>query len=141
MERDERISNAEIEFKHRSGISQPQLMAEFQDIKMRIEWDIAWQIFDHVNEHNDTQKEIDLHCLDVFEAESITKQCIYECARGVQNQSSKSIFSMNLFCTSDPRPSFVEKVLAIRYAKEHIVKNENKILTMLRTDFEYLDFY
>ena len=83
MMRDERIVKAEKLFKHKSGISQPQLMAEFQDIKMRIEWDVAWQIFDHVNEHKDTLREIDLHCLDIFEAESISKQCIYECARSV----------------------------------------------------------
>lgn len=48
---------------------------------------------------------------------------------------------MNLFCSSDPRPSFVEKVLVIKFAKEHVVSGENKIMTMLKTDFEYLDFY
>jgi hypothetical protein len=48
-------------------------LTEFQDMKMKIEWDVAWRIFDHVNEDNETTRHIDLHCLDVFEAESITK--------------------------------------------------------------------
>jgi len=43
-------------------------------MKLRIEWDVAWRIFDHVNENNDTTRHIDLNCLDIFEAESITKQ-------------------------------------------------------------------
>ena len=43
-------------------------------MKIRIEWDVAWRIFDHVNENNDTKKHIDLNCLDINEAISITKQ-------------------------------------------------------------------
>ena len=42
-------------------------------MKIRIEWDVAWQIFDHVNENNDVMKNIDLHCIDINEAISITK--------------------------------------------------------------------
>jgi len=109
---------------------------------MRIEWDVAWRIFDHVNENNDTSRHIDLHCLDINEAESITKQQIYEAARSVQNMGkSESIFSMNIFCMSNPRPSFVEKVLSIKCSPDHIVDGENKIITMLKNDFDYLDYY
>ena len=53
-------------------------------MKIRIEWDVAWRIFDHVNENNDTQKHIDLNCLDVNEAMSIAKQQIYEIASNLK---------------------------------------------------------
>ena len=53
-------------------------------MKIRIEWDVAWRIFDHVNENNDTQKHIDLNCLDVNEAMSIAKQQIYEIASNLE---------------------------------------------------------
>ena len=43
-------------------------------MKIRIEWDVAWRIFDHVNESNDVNKHVDLNCLDINEAISITKQ-------------------------------------------------------------------
>lgn len=49
-------------------------------MKIRIEWDVAWRVFDHVNESNDTNKHIDLNCLDINEAQNITKQCIIEVA-------------------------------------------------------------
>lgn len=74
------------------------MSAEFEDIRMGIEWDIAWQIFDYVNKENDTLRTIDLNCLGVFEAQSITKQCIYECARNVQNQGNPGFLNLNLFC-------------------------------------------
>lgn len=83
MERDTRYAKAEKEFmKHRNLRPEEKIrMAEFQEQKMRIEWDVAWRIFDHVNENNDTTRQVDLHCLDVFEAESIAKQQIHESAR------------------------------------------------------------
>jgi hypothetical protein len=42
---------------------------------------------------------------------------------------------------SNPRPSFVEKVLSIRCASHHIIDGENKIIVMLKNDFDYLDYY
>ena len=110
-------------------------------MKMRIEWDVAWRIFDHVNEHNDTARNIDLNCLDIYEAESITKQQIYECARKVMNEGKGGIFNLNLFCRSDPRPSYAEKVLSIKCADEHMHHYENRIINMLKNDFDYLDYY
>ena len=38
-----------------------------------INYDVAWQIFDEVNELNDTEKIVDLNCLDVMDAQAITK--------------------------------------------------------------------
>lgn len=144
MERDTRLAQAEkqlLKKKKVSAIEDIMQLTEFQDMKMRIEWDVAWRIFDHVNEGNDTTKYIDLHCLDVFEAESITKQCIYEAARMVQNEGNKGLFSMNLFCTSDPRPSFKESVFCIKCSNEHVINGENRMISMLKNDFDYLDYY
>ena len=47
---------------------------QFLEMKIGIEWDIAWRIFDTVNANNDTSRYIDLNCLDVNEACYITKQ-------------------------------------------------------------------
>jgi len=46
---------------------------EYEAKKDEIRWDIAWQIFDEVNEDVDSDQEIDLHGLDVEEAQAITK--------------------------------------------------------------------
>ena len=50
-------------------------------MKLRIQWDIAWQIFAEVNENNDTDKVIDLNCLDVSEAKGVARQCILDHAK------------------------------------------------------------
>ena len=47
--------------------------AQYKEQKIRVEWDVAWRVFDRVNENNDTGKHIDLNCLDIHEACSITK--------------------------------------------------------------------
>ena len=36
---------------------------QLQDIKEQIDFDIAWNTFDEVNEFNDTEKLLDLNCL------------------------------------------------------------------------------
>ena len=130
MERDNRLAKAEEEFRHGRPLRPEETIqhAEFMEMKLRIEWDVAWRIFDHVNENNDTTLKVDLHCLDIYEAESITKQQIYEAARKVQNEGNSGLFSFNLLCTSNPRPSFVEKVLSVQCAPNHIVDGQNKII-------------
>jgi hypothetical protein len=54
---------------------------QLKEMRIRIEWDIAWQIFDKVNENNDILKNIDLNCLDVNEAIYIMKEQIRETAK------------------------------------------------------------
>ena len=145
MERDNRLAEAEEQMFPNGDRLRPEekvKLAEFQEMKLRIEWDVAWRIFDHVNENNDTSRHIDLHCLDLPEAESITKQQIYECARLAQNDGQQnSIFSMNLLCLSTPRPSFVERVLSVRCSAQHVEGGKNRILEMLQNDFDYLDYF
>ena len=49
-------------------------------MKQQINYDIAWQIFDEVNQNVDVDRYIDLNCLDLIDAKAITKQKIYDCA-------------------------------------------------------------
>lgn len=76
MERDHRLALAEEEYVKSKVLRPEERISEkrYQEMKIRIEWDVAWKIFDHVNENNDTSKVIDLNCLDINEAQSITKQ-------------------------------------------------------------------
>lgn len=66
QDRDEQIEELNTTF---AGL-QPD---EYETKKDEIRWDIAWQIFDEVNEDVDSDQEIDLHGLDVEEAQAITK--------------------------------------------------------------------
>ena len=38
-----------------------------------INYDVAWQIYDEVNEFNNTDEIIDLNCLEVMDAQAIAK--------------------------------------------------------------------
>jgi|TARA_B110000285_G_C15022197_1_gene562212 hypothetical protein len=42
-------------------------------MKQQINYDIAWQIFDEVNQNVDVDRYIDLNCLDLIDAKAITK--------------------------------------------------------------------
>lgn len=56
-------------------------------MKQQINYDIAWQIFDEVNQSYDTDKYIDLNCLELSDAKAITKQKIYDVALLKREQS------------------------------------------------------
>lgn len=51
-------------------------------------WEIAWDIFDAINERQglNTQFEIDLNELDVEEAQAISKQKIYDIAENAKKE-------------------------------------------------------
>ena len=49
-------------------------------MKEQIDYDIIWQIFDEVNKYNDTDKFIDLNCLELPDAKTITYHKIYDIA-------------------------------------------------------------
>ena len=96
-------------------------------MKISIEWDIAWRIFDHVNENNDTKKHIDLNCLDINEACYIAKQQIYEVAKCVLPPKNKPGFLDNLLCgmltksEEEYRKDLLghHNVLCIEYGDDH----------------------
>lgn len=46
----------------------------YKDNKLRIEWDVAWKVFEAVNKNNDSSQYVDLNCLDHNEACNIVKQ-------------------------------------------------------------------
>ena len=46
----------------------------------RIKMEVAWRIFEEVNEENDLNQHIDLSCLDCPDAISISKQKIFDLA-------------------------------------------------------------
>ena len=90
MERDTRLANLLQRYQDsQKGRCRPEDKINemhYQEMRIRIEWDIAWRIFDHVNENNNTKKDIDLNCLDINEAISITKQTIYDIARDLSEK-------------------------------------------------------
>ena len=61
---------------------------DYYDRKEQVRWEIAWEIFDAVNERQglDTQFEIDLNELDAEEAQAICKQMIYDIAMKARNE-------------------------------------------------------
>lgn len=97
MERDSRLTQAEQLFMQSQRLRPEERISQkqYQEMKIRIEWDIAWRIFDHVNENNDTINVIDLNCLDINEASNITKQCIIEVA---QKKFSGKTYGTSLLC-------------------------------------------
>lgn len=85
-------------------------MQEYNDRKQEVRWEIAWDIFDAINERQglNTQFEIDLNELDVEEAQAISKQKIYDIAENAKKEQ----IEMNL-------PRSRDFVLAILCADNH----------------------
>ena len=92
----------------------------YNEMKIRINWDIAWRIFDHVNEKNDTKKHIDLNCLDITEACSITQQQIYDIAKSIEPKKS-SFFSTLMCGYGSNQTGLAHHVLSIQCAQDHII--------------------
>ena len=59
---------------------------QLQDIKEQIDFDIAWNTFDEVNEFNDTEKLLDLNCLLPEDAIQIVKTKIFQQALVIYNK-------------------------------------------------------
>jgi hypothetical protein len=68
---------------HLSSIARNLHPEEFEEKKEEIRWDIAWQMFDQVNEGLETNYEIDLNCLDLEEAAAVAKQKIFDIAKDI----------------------------------------------------------
>ena len=69
---------------------------EFQEAKQEAHWDIAWQIFDEINEKNDTDKQIDFHCLSIGDSHAICKQKIYDVALLASKDIKKRDFILSI---------------------------------------------
>ena len=82
---------------------QNQYRYQLELMRQRIKFDVAWQIFDEVNEGNDTLKHCDLSCLDFEDAVIIAKQKIYELAKhaSLQSHLTTEPFVINIRCAED----------------------------------------
>ena len=67
------VEEANKEYTERQRQGSTMSNEEYSDILLQINYDIAWQIFDDVNQMNDTLCLIDLTCLDLTDAQAITK--------------------------------------------------------------------
>ena len=85
-------------------------------ISQKIKFDVAWKIFDEINEKNETFKHIDLSCLDFTDSIAITKQKVYDLAKFVAIRNPKNSYS---FANNN-------YVLNIKCAEDHIVQIENE---------------
>lgn len=85
--------------------NQAVLEREMQMANERIKFEIAWEIFEEVNEVNDVLKHIDLSCLDYMDAISIAKQKIFDLASHAQQEYlSKGVsfhYILNIKCADD----------------------------------------
>lgn len=85
----EQYNDLEVEYetaqRYKDAGSEEMTPEQYNEARQEIHWDIAWQIFDEVNEYNDLEKYIDLNCLEIDDAIAISKQKIYDIAE-VANQ-------------------------------------------------------
>lgn len=79
----------------------------------RIKFEVAWDIFDEVNEQNDTFQFIDLSCLDYLDAIPITKQKIFDLAKKAQNEFLKKNMAR------------IDYILNIQCAEDHLMNIED----------------
>lgn len=82
---------------------QNQYRYQLELMRQRIKFDVAWQIFDEVNENNDTLKHADLSCLDYEDAVIIAKQKVYELAKhaSLQSHITQVPYVLNIRCAED----------------------------------------
>lgn len=90
---------------------QNQYRFQMEMMRQRIKFDVAWQIFDEINDSNDTLKLCDLSCLDFEDAVVIAKQKIYDLAKYASMQSHQ---------TTEPH------VLNIKCAEDHLILMEDE---------------
>lgn len=119
------------------------MMLDYQEQIMQINYDIAWMIFDEVNKENDTLSLIDLSCLSVFDACAITKQKIFDLAMFIREKQQEN------------QAKKIERILTVVCANNHIVKrvadtslglksktySENEVLKMIQQELQMDNFY
>ena len=76
----------EREFQDSFQTNDPMDQDQYEDAKQEIHWDVAWQVFDEVNDAKDTERYIDLHCQPIDDAIAICKQKIFDLAEIAKNE-------------------------------------------------------
>ena len=109
-----------------------------EQIRLRVKYDVAWRIFDEVNEKNDTFRHIDLTNLDYDDAVMISKKKILELSRHAQIQSG------NMYNAQE------NWILNIKCADDHFIVMEddqgrtplkNCILEMIKCDLDIEHYF
>ena len=161
MQRDTRLSNLNQKYwDSNNGICAPAdiiTKEQYQEKRVRIEWDIAWSIFDHVNQGNDKHKDIDLNCLDVNEAITITKQTICDIAKELKQKQAEYMGNLFAKLTSiDELEEFKKnnkaqeysQILSIKCADDHFQTidkfkqlRRNMILNLIEQEMNLEHYY
>ena len=112
---------------------------QMEQIRQKVKVDVAWKIFEEINQINDQLKHIDLGCLDYEDAMAITKQKIYDLARHIAVRNPKN--ARNHVCYNF--------ILNIKCADDHMILMENEygnevlrngIVEMIKNELG-LDYY
>ena len=80
---------------------EPMSQEQYEDAKQEIHWDVAWQVFDEVNDAKDTERYIDLHCQSVDDAIAICKQKIYDLAEVAKNEYPPQDFVLSVLTSQE----------------------------------------
>lgn len=112
---------------------------QYEGMMLQINFDIAWNIFDEVNENNDTCMLIDLSCLELIDAQAVTKQKIFELAQELAE-------CMQSHCDQEE-----DKVLCVVCSEDHFYKKtdsstssaplKNAILETIREELKMDHYY
>ena len=105
---------------------------QYQEARQEIHWDIAWQVFDEVNEYNDVEKFIDLNCIEVEEAIAICKQKLFDVAQQVRKQYQGQDQVLNILCSELHMENVIDEY-------DGMQKIQNQILDMVQNELK-LDF-
>lgn len=110
----------------------------------QINYDVAWQIFDEVNEYNDVEQIVDLDCLDIMDAQAITKQKIYDLGKSIRERNPH-------YDPNYSQPYALDQVLCITCGENHMIKMEddmtgkaplrNAILETVRGELQMDHYY
>mmetsp|Transcript_12197 Transcript_12197/g.20561 ORF Transcript_12197/g.20561 Transcript_12197/m.20561 type:complete len:172 (+) Transcript_12197:184-699(+) len=101
--------------RYRDAGAEAMSFEEYQQKKQELHWDVAWQIFDEVNERNEVDRYIDLSCLELDEAVAITKQKIYDLAQ---------ISQQDFLDLGGSRP--INHILIVQCSKEQLVEADDE---------------
>lgn len=139
------INEANREYQQNHGrIGGEQVSDEqYEEIMLQINYDIAWQIFDEVNQMNDTFVLIDLTCLDTMDAQAVTKQKIYDLAQVVQQETQDhNIPGMNdhVLCVVCTDEHFYKELKGDSGKNTAAAPLKNGILEMVKGELK-LDHY
>ena len=93
--REQLQQEAQCEYQNNRNEQDPEFVSyeQYKEMLQQISYDVAWQIFDEVNEQNEVEQIIDLNCLDVMDADAIVKQKILDLGKLIRDMQSQQRLS------------------------------------------------